>query len=118
MADHRDWLNASALPAGDGAPKDATWASGVASAEAPDVVTDAIRNAPVNKSCSSTATLPMLSSWRLGSGWHAVESDGSDTRWRWTTGDAELLLEGSSSLDVVMTARYWIDSGDRRQRVA
>jgi hypothetical protein len=61
-----------------------------------------------------------LSDARLGSGWHAIESDGSHTRWRWTRGDAEFLFDGASSLDIdiVMTARYWIESEDRRQRVA
>ena len=51
-----------------------------------------------------------LTDARLGSGWHGLEGVGTETHWRWTDGDAELLLSGggSPSIDVVMTARYWL----------
>lgn len=50
---------------------------------------------------------------RLGGGWHADEGD-----WRWTDGDAALVLPGVRQLDVevAMTARSWIEpeTGERR----
>jgi hypothetical protein len=50
-----------------------------------------------------------LNDSRLGRGWHDLEGGGAGTRWRWTNGEAELLLAGGRTLeiDVVMTARYW-----------
>lgn len=51
-----------------------------------------------------------LTDARLGSGWHGLEGVGTEAHWRWTDGDAELLLSGGGSLsiDVVMTTRYWL----------
>jgi hypothetical protein len=61
-----------------------------------------------------------LTDARLGSGWHDIEQAGRDPGWRWTNGDAGLLLAGGSRLDidVAMTERYWIKREDRRQHVA
>jgi hypothetical protein len=41
-------------------------------------------------------------------GWHDIEG-GSSTTWRWTNGDAGLVLTGGRDLEVgvLMTARYW-----------
>jgi hypothetical protein len=52
MTDHRNWHNGSAFPTGDGAPEDATWTFGVATAGPPDIVSDAILNAPVTAAVS------------------------------------------------------------------
>ncbi len=47
---------------------------------------------------------------RLGAGWHQPEGD-RDAPWRWTNGDAALLLTGASTLRirVAMTALTWDD---------
>ena len=54
-----------------------------------------------------------LNEGRLGAGWHAVEHSGPQTIWRWTNGDAELVLSGGRILtvEVIMTSRYWRDAG-------
>ena len=43
----------------------------------------------------------------LGTGWYAREA-----YWRWTDGDAELLLPGGGVLavDIAITARYWLEA--------
>jgi hypothetical protein len=50
-----------------------------------------------------------LSDARFGAGWHSLE-DGANGRWRWTDGEAVLMVDGARELviDVAMTERYWI----------
>jgi hypothetical protein len=47
---------------------------------------------------------------RLHSGGHDIEQSAPEPGWRWSDGDAGLLLPGGSRLgiDVAMTERYWI----------
>ena len=51
-----------------------------------------------------------LTDWRLGGGWHARERDRSSA-WRWTDGNAGIVLAGGEVLEVEvkMTERYWND---------
>ncbi len=65
-----------------------------------------------------------LTSTALATGWHAVEP-GQDGAWRWTNGDATLLLRGARqvSLQVSMTGQYWghesqAAAGGRRYRLS
>ena len=46
----------------------------------------------------------------LGAGWHAHEADGDGNEWRWTDGDAELLLPegGLLAVEVALSARRWV----------
>ncbi len=61
-----------------------------------------------------------LSDARLGTGWHGVEGAGANTGWRWTDGDAELVLAGGRTLDieVVMTSAYWAERMTTKARAA
>jgi hypothetical protein len=49
-----------------------------------------------------------LTDWRLGGGWHARER-GPGGAWRWTDGNAGIVLRGGEVLEVevTMTERYW-----------
>jgi hypothetical protein len=57
---------------------------------------------------------------RLGTGWHALESDGAGGGWRWTNGDAALDVAGAGVLEVqvAMTERYWLAQGRTDARAA
>jgi hypothetical protein len=61
-----------------------------------------------------------LTDARLGSGWHAIEGVGTEAPWRWTYGDAEVRLAGGRLLfvDVIMTARYWREAPEAKEKAA
>ena len=53
-----------------------------------------------------------LTDQRLGIGWHDAEYSGEDVVWRWTDGEAELVLPGRRrvlDIEVAITERYWLD---------
>jgi hypothetical protein len=54
-----------------------------------------------------------LTDRRLGIGWHEVEPDTENVAWRWTGGEAELVLPGRRrrlDIEVAITGRYWLDA--------
>jgi len=57
-----------------------------------------------------------LTDARLGSGWHAIEGVEAAAPWRWTDGEAELMLDGGGilSIEVMMTGRYWHEARSYR----
>ena len=61
-----------------------------------------------------------LSDPRFSSGWHELERGDDDVSWRWTNGDAGLVLVGGGILEieVAMTLCYWIEQDEAQTRTA